>query len=197
MPITTDPWATDTSANTPLKILTRALHKHAGWFLTEGIILILLGFAAIMGPLLAGIVITVVLGWLLVMAGVVGLVASLRTKAAPGFVWSLLSALWAVMVGAYLLWRPAQGLATLTYVMTAFFLIDGIFMIVLGIAHRRELSGRWEWMLFNGVLDIILAGLIILGLPGSLAWALGLLVGVDLIFGGLSLIMMALHARGS
>jgi uncharacterized membrane protein HdeD (DUF308 family) len=70
-------------------------------------------------------------------------------------------------------------------------------MIILSIAHRRELSGKWEWMMFNGILDLILAGIIISGLPGTLVWALGLLVGIDMIFGGGSLIAMALDARKS
>jgi uncharacterized membrane protein HdeD (DUF308 family) len=68
-------------------------------------------------------------------------------------------------------------------------------MIILAIAHRRELSSKWEWILVNGVIDLILAGIIISGLPGTLVWALGLLVGIDMVFGGASLITIALEAR--
>jgi uncharacterized membrane protein HdeD (DUF308 family) len=97
--------------------------------------------------------------------------------------------------GLVLLWDPLRGLATLTFVLIAFFIIDGILMIVMAIAHRRELSGRWEWMMFNGVMDLVLAAIVISGLPGTIAWALGLLVGIDMIFGGAALIAMALDAR--
>jgi hypothetical protein len=76
-----------------------------------------------------------------------------------------------------------------------YFIVDGILMIILAIAHRRELSGKWEWILVNRVLDLILAGIIISGLPGTLFWALGLLVGIDMVFGGASLIAVALEAR--
>jgi len=100
-----------------------------------------------------------------------------------------------LLAGIVLLWNPWQGLATLTYVLVAFFLIDGILVIVLALEHRRELSGRWEWMMIGGVMDLVLALIIISGLPGSLAWALGLLVGIDLVWGGMSLIAMALSAR--
>jgi uncharacterized membrane protein HdeD (DUF308 family) len=175
--------------------VARLIHDHWGMFLTEGIILTLLGLGAIIVPMLAGLAVTVFLGWLFLLAGVVGLIATFRARQAPGFPWSLLSALVALIAGAALLWSPLQGLVTLTFVLTAFFIIDGILMIVLGIAHRRELSGRWEWLLVNGVLDLVMAAIVIAGLPGTLAWVLGLLVGIDLVFGGFALIAMALDAR--
>jgi uncharacterized membrane protein HdeD (DUF308 family) len=184
------------SANPALRTaMTRSIHDHWGLFLTEGIILSLLGLAAIILPPVAGLVATVLLGWLFLIAGIVGLVATLRARQAPGFGWSLLSALVAVIAGGALLWNPLQGLVTLTFVLTAFFVVDGILIIALAIAHRRELSGKWEWMMLNGVVDLVLAAIIISGLPGTITWALGLLVGIDMMFGGASLIAMALEAR--
>jgi uncharacterized membrane protein HdeD (DUF308 family) len=175
--------------------MTQTMHDHSGLFLAEGIVLCVLGLAAIIVPPIAGLVATVFLGWLFLIAGIVGLVATLRARQAPGFGWSLLSALVAVIAGATLLWSPLQGLVTLTYVLIAFFIVDGILIIVLAIAHRRELTGKWEWMMVNGVIDLLLAAIVISGLPGTLAWALGLLVGIDMVFGGASLIAMALEAR--
>ena len=175
--------------------LTRAMHDHWRSFLAEGIILSVLGIAAIVVPPLAGLVATIVLGWLFVMAGIVGLLFTLRARGAPGFGWSLLSALAALLVGAVLLWNPLRGLITLTYVLVAFFIFDGIVIIILAITHRRELTAKWEWMLVNGIIDLVLAGIVISGMPGTLAWALGLIVGIDLLFGGASLIAMALEAR--
>lgn len=176
-------------------LLTRAMHEHWGVFLAEGIILALLGLAAIAVPPIAGLATTVFLGWLFLIAGILGLLATFRARQAPGFGWSLLSALAALIAGGILLWNPLQGLITLTYVLIAFFIVDGIFMIILAIAHRSELSGKWEWIMVNGIIDLILAGIIISGLPGTLVWALGLLVGIDLVFGGVTLIAMALAAR--
>src|SRR5579875_552532 len=181
-------------ANAPAD-LTRAIHDHWKVFLAEGIILTLLGFAAILVPPIAGLAATVFLGCLFLIAGLLGLLTTFRARGSPGFAWSLLSAIAAVIAGAILLWNPFQGLATLTYVLTGFFIADGIFVIILAAAHRRELSGKWEWMMVNGIIDLILAGIIIAGLPGTLIWALGLLAGIDLVFGGASLIAMALDAR--
>jgi uncharacterized membrane protein HdeD (DUF308 family) len=173
----------------------KSVHDHWGTFLAEGIILAILGLAAITIPPLAGLAATIILGWVLLIGGVVGLVSTFRARQAPGFWWSLLSALIALLAGAVLLWNPLQGLATLTFVLIAFFIVDGILIIVLAIEHQRELSGRWEWMLLGGIMDLVLAAIIISGLPGTLAWALGLLVGIDLVFGGFSLVAMALSAR--
>ena len=171
------------------------MHDHWRLFLAEGIILSLLGLAAMILPALAGLVATIFLGWLFLIAGIVGLLFTFRARQAPGFGWALLSALVALLAGALLLWNPFQGLVTLTYVLVAFFIFDGVLMIVLAHSHRRELSRRWEWLLVNGIIDLILAGIVISGMPGTLVWALGLIVGIDMIFGGTSLIAMALEAR--
>ena len=173
----------------------KAIHDHWRMFLIEGIILLVLGAAAIAVPPMAGLAVTIVVGWLFLIGGVVGLVATFSARGAPGFGWALLSAIVALLAGAVLLWNPFAGVATLTYVLIFFFALDGILNIVMAIQHRRELSGRWEWMLIGGIMDLVIAAIIIAGLPGTLAWALGLLVGIDLLFGGASLIAMAMAAR--
>ncbi len=175
--------------------LKRALHDHWRMFLFEGVVLLILGAAAIAVPPLAGVATTIVLGWLFLAGGIVGAVTTFGSRHAPGFFWSLLSAVLAIVVGAVLLWNPLTGLVTLTYVLIAYFVAEGVFSMAFAIAHRRELMGRWEWMMFNGIMDIVLAAIIIAGLPGTLAWALGLLVGIDLILGGAALIAMALAVR--
>jgi uncharacterized membrane protein HdeD (DUF308 family) len=171
------------------------MHEHWTLFLAEGIVLSLLGLVAIIVPPLAGLATTVILGWVFVAAGIAGILFTLRARRAPGTGWALLSAVVAIVAGGVLLWSPLQGLVTLTYVLTGFFIIDGIVIVAYAVAHRRELSGKWEWMMVNGVIDLVLAGIILLGLPGTLGWALGLLIGIDLVFGGTSLIAMALGAR--
>jgi uncharacterized membrane protein HdeD (DUF308 family) len=175
--------------------INQSLHQHWRTYLIEGIILLVLGVAAIVVPLVAGLGITIILGWLFLTGGLVGLVATFGARQIPGFWWSLLSALVALLVGLSLLWNPLAGLATLTYVLIAYFVIDGVLSIIHAIEHRREQSSRWEWMIIGGVIDLVLAALILSGLPGAFAWALGLLVGIDLIFAGSSLIAMALAAR--
>ena len=112
---------------------------------------------------------------------------------APGFWWSLLSAVLALGAGLVLLAWPVSGAVSLTLVLIVFFVIEGVASIMLALEHRE--SGRWGWLLASGIVDLVLAGLILVGLPGTAAWALGLLVGINMMFGGASLIAMALHAR--
>ena len=80
-------------------------------------------------------------------------------------------------------------------VLVAFFVIEGVASIMFALDHKRELSGRWGWMLASGIVDLVLARMIFAGLPSTAAWAIGLLVGINMVFGGAALIAMALHAR--
>lgn len=170
---------------------------HANWkaFLIEGILLVILGIAAMVVPPLASLAVTVFLGWMFLISGIAGLVLTFWARQMPGFWWSLISALLAIAVGVILLARPVQGTLTLTIVVGAYFLAEGVTTIMYALEHRRELSQRWGWMLTAGIMDIIVALLIIAGLPGSALWAIGLLVGINLLFGGATLIAVALAAR--
>jgi uncharacterized membrane protein HdeD (DUF308 family) len=173
----------------------RIVREHWKLFLIEGIILVVLGLLAIAVPMVAGLAVTLLFGWLFLISGVVGLVTTFAMRQAPGFWWSLLSAVLGIVVGGWLLVQPELGLVSLTYLLIAFFLIEGIATIMFALDHKRALSGRWGWMLVSGIVDLFLAGVILAGLPGAAAWALGLIVGVNMLFGGASMIGMALAAH--
>jgi len=172
-----------------------SLTDHWVLFLVEGIILLILGTVAILVPVIASVAATIFFGSLLLVSGSVGLIATLRAGRVPGFAWSLLSALVAIAAGIVLLWWPVQGTLSLTVVLIAFLLMDGILTILYALDHRRALTGRWRWMLVSGILDLVLGVMLFVFLPGTALWALGLLIGIDLLFGGWALIFMAAHAR--
>jgi uncharacterized membrane protein HdeD (DUF308 family) len=177
------------------RMFASAVHEHRTLFLVEGIILVILGLAAILVPPLATLAFTIVIGWIFLVSGVVGLFTTFWARQAPGFWWSLISALIGIAAGLVLLFSPLRGTVSLTLVLIAFFVIEGVASIMYAIEHRNQLSGRWAWMLISGVIDLILAAIIFAGLPGTAAWALGLLVGINMVFGGAALIGMALAAR--
>lgn len=172
-----------------------ALRKFSNMFLIEGIVLVVLGILAVAVPQVATIAVTIFLGWLFLISGVVGLATTFMARGMPGFWWALISAVVAIAAGILLVGSPLQGALSLTFVLIAFFLIQGIATVMYAIDHRRELSGRWGFMLFSGLITLALAVMIISGLPGTAEWALGLLVGIDLVFGGFALIAMATAAK--
>lgn len=174
-----------------------ALRDFSRIFLIEGIVLVVLGLAAIILPQFASLAIAILLGWLFLIGGGIGLATTIMARRAPGFWWSLASAIVSIAAGAFLAASPATGTVWLTLILTAFLIADGLLMILFGIEHRRLLSQRWQWFIVNGVIDLLLAAIIILGLPGTALWVLGLIVGIDLLFGGASLIAFALAARSA
>jgi uncharacterized membrane protein HdeD (DUF308 family) len=175
--------------------VTGAIRGHWKFFLAEGIILIILGLAAILVPEIATLAFAIFFGWLLLISGVVGLLSTFKMRPAPGFWWSLLSAVLAIVVGVLLLGWPIRGAISLTLLLIAFFLIEGFASIMFAVEYRRDLPARWGWMVVSGIVDLILAALIFFGLPSSAAWAIGLLLGINMVFGGTTLIVMALDAR--
>jgi len=172
-----------------------AVRRHWVLFLIEGIVLVVLGILALLAPVIASVAATVLFGWLLLLSGVIGLVTTFRVRNAPGFWWSLLSAVIGIVAGVLLLGWPLLGTLSLTAVLIAFLLAEGVVSILYALEHRNALSGRWGWMLASGIIDVGLGVLLAIGLPGTAMWALGLLLGINLIFGGWALIFMALHAR--
>jgi uncharacterized membrane protein HdeD (DUF308 family) len=179
------------------RAIAQSVREHWVLFLVEGIILLILGILAILIPVAASLAVTIILGWLFLVSGIVGLVTTFWARHAPGFWWSLLSAVLAIAAGIVLLAWPVSGTISLTLLLIVFFVIEGVASIMFALEHKKELSGQWGWMLVSGIIDLILAVMIWAGLPSTAAWALGLLVGINMLFGGAALIAMALHARSS
>jgi uncharacterized membrane protein HdeD (DUF308 family) len=177
--------------------LAGAIRRHWGLFLAEGIVLLILGLLAVSAPAIASLATTVFFGWILLISGVVGLITTFRARQVAGFWWSLVSAVIGIVAGLLLLAWPQPGVLSLTAVLIAFLFAEGIVTILYAFEHRGALSGRWGWMLASGIVDVCLGALLFAGFPGTAVWALGLLLGINLLFGGWALILMALHARTS
>jgi uncharacterized membrane protein HdeD (DUF308 family) len=169
---------------------------HDNWilFLAQGVILAALGLLAIGAPLLATIVVVKLTGWLFFIGGIVGLISFFRGRDVPGSVWSFITSALAILAGIYLLRQPFTGMLSLTLVLAAFFIAQGISQIFAALALRRALKS-WGWVLLSGIVDLILAAIILRGWPETSAWVLGLLVGINLLMFGVALIMTAMAAR--
>jgi uncharacterized membrane protein HdeD (DUF308 family) len=187
--------------------VAKSTPDHWVLFLIEGVALVLLGLLAVAVPSIASENVTGIIGWLFLLSGATGLVTTYWARQAPGFIWSLVSALLAVLVGIMLIENKSQDLyggligwplkdaGPLRLILVLFFLVEGGASIMFAIEHRRQFSTRWALLFASGIVDIFLASIIIFGLPGTSAWTLGLLVGVNMIFGGCALFATGLHAR--
>lgn len=158
-----------------------------------GVLLICLGMVAIGSPMIAALAVNVLISWLLLIAGVVHLVVAFHTREAGSLIWRLLVGLAYIGFGVYLIGHPAIGVASLTLVLASLFLIEGIFDIVM--FFRIPTAMRSSWILFDGIVTLVLGLMIYMQWPSSSAWAVGTLVGVSLIFSGVTRVMVALTVR--
>lgn len=168
---------------------------HSGLFTAQGVIMVLLGIAAVIWPQISSLAVSVYVGWLFLLSGVVGLAIMFFAPSAAGFLWSLLTGALALFTGVLLLWHPVAGVVSLTLVLVAFFIAEGVFQVAAAFLYRPAFPESWGWMVVSGIVDLVLAGVIVAGWPGSFSWALGLVVGVNLITSGLAIVMVAAAAR--
>jgi uncharacterized membrane protein HdeD (DUF308 family) len=164
-----------------------------GWFLALGIVLILAGIAAIAFPLVGTIVAKTFLGWLFLIAGIVMIVHAFQAPGWKGFLWELLVGILYAFAGGYLAFFPFTGLITLAIVLAVLFIAEGIVEVIQ--AFRVRPHEGWFWLLLSGVAALAVGLLIAADLPGSAVWALGLLVGINLLFSGWSYVFLALAGR--
>lgn len=164
------------------------VRENRGWFFALGVGFILLGIAAIVLPFAASVVTTLVLGWLMIVGGVFQGFHAIQNRRWAGFAWALLSAVAYVIAGVLLIRYPITGTLTLTLVLAVFFAANGILKIIRSVQHRT--MPRWGWLLFDGILSVVLGVLIASRWPSTAAWALGLMVGIDLLFSGSSMLMI-------
>lgn len=179
------------------QVLTQELREHWVLFLIEGIVLVILGVLAILVPMIATISVAIVIGWLILISGVVGLVTTSMARDVPGFWWSVVSGLVCVVAGIMLLGGPILAEVSLTLLLVVFFTIEGMAWSIYAMQYKKELSGPWTWMLMSGIVDLILAFMFWCRLPGTAVWAFGPLVGISMLFGGASMIAMAVHAHAA
>jgi uncharacterized membrane protein HdeD (DUF308 family) len=172
--------------------MTDAIHKSSpGWTMFQGILLIVLGALAIAFPLFGTIVVEQLFAALLLIAGGYALAASLGRKGSST-VSRVISGLWAVLTlvtGLLLLFKIGAGVLTLTILLAAYFAAQGIVTVIA--AFRFSGTGTMWLMLLSGVVSLVLAWMIFSGFPGSAAWMLGLLFGINLIFTGFYFLSMS------
>ena len=184
-------------ANTPGGVvaeeLLKVLSPDWGWILAGGIIAILVGIAAIAVPYAATVGITIFIGAFLLAEGIVEIVRAFRHTKLKGWWWWALMGLLYALAGAILLFRPFEGAAALTLVLAIVFIVKGISALIMSFTVRP--LPNWGWLAVSGVASLVVGILLAAGWPSTAIWAIGLLVGIDLIFSGWSLVFLAFAAK--
>ncbi|MGD8559993.1 MAG: HdeD family acid-resistance protein [Gammaproteobacteria bacterium] len=173
--------------------ITEEIRGQWKWLFAGGIISVVLGLLAIIFPMVASVTISIFLGWILVIAGVAQSAHAFRVNKWKGFLLTMLGGIVAIVIGALMLLYPAGGVAALTLFVAGFLLASGVIRSVA--AFQIKPNDLWGWLLSSGILAIILGLLVIFQFPFSAAWFIGLLVGLDLLFAGIWLMMVAWTAR--
>ena len=164
-------------------------HTHRrGWCIAWGALLIAIGILALLMPEVAALATVLTLAWLLIFAGIVELVHAFQTRRRTGFGWKLVAGIITLVLGICVLLFPIAGIATLALWIGAFIFVGGIVRLIL--AFRVRPAKGWGWVLFDGILSIVIGGLIAWGWPGSSIAFIGLLTGFWLLFSGFWRIML-------
>jgi uncharacterized membrane protein HdeD (DUF308 family) len=174
--------------------LQRHLRDHWKSYAIEGVIAIVVGILAILAPFAAALATTLFIGWVLVIGGILGIISAVRAYAAPGFWANLALAVISTLLGLSFVIFPLHGAITLTWVLAIFLVLSGFMNFAIARAFRSS-TGRFWLVVLSGLIDIILALILVFSLPLSAIWAIGLLVGISFLTSGFSLLFAALDAR--
>lgn len=170
-----------------------AIKKASGWFIAIAVLFILLGMFAIAEPFVAGLGVTLLVGWLLVFGGVAHFIAAFKGGGAKHVIMQVLVGLVYLIGGGYFLTHTIMGVSTLTLLLATVILVEGVLEFV-AYFRLRGTEGS-AWLLVNGIVTVLLGGLIWFHWPSSTVWAIGTLVGVNLLMTGFSRLMLGLAAR--
>ena len=169
------------------------VYRSGGWSILIGILLILAGLAAICLPVLAGVAVSIAVGWLLLIAGIIHLAFGWQTRSAGAVIWKILVGLAYLFAAFYILDHPGRGLLTLTLVLAFYLFFEGIFEAVI-YSQLRRFRGS-GWFLLDAIVTIILGIMIFMSWPVSSVWAVGTLIGISILFSGISRLSYALMGR--
>lgn len=178
---------------TYLGLTQGALERNWGWFVLMGALTLVAGLAAVVLPHIAALAVNLLLGAVLVIHGVLQGFHAFHMRGLKGFAWQALGALAAIVVGVLLIGYPIAGLVSLTLVVAAFLVVAGGLKIGMGV--RLKPVRGWGWLVTNGALVAVLGALILVQWPEVSSWVLGLLVGIDMAFSGMWLILIGLSGR--
>ena len=171
------------------------IKRATGWSIALAILMIIAGIIAMLEPGMAGVVITLVVGWSAIFNGAVQIVFAFRTHGGWHIALEVVLGIIYIIAGIFLLLAPVGGLVALTLVLASILLVYGIFAIILGFRMRPRFG--WGWVLFDGIITLLLGVLIWVHWPSSSLWVVGTLFGISIFISGITRLMVSLAVRGA
>ena len=175
--------------------MRETVKRYSLWYLLEGVLLVIAGVLALVYPYIASVTLVFLLGWILVISGVLQGIGLIGAKDVPHFWLQLVSAVLAILIGVLLLRNPDAGLLIMTVLLIVFFVVEGISKIVFALNIRPFMG--WTWVLLSGVIGLLLGAYLWANMPLSSEWVLGVLLGIQLIVEGAALAYLAWKVRSS
>jgi uncharacterized membrane protein HdeD (DUF308 family) len=185
--------ANSVTVSTTTNAITGDVRKAATWSIVLSVLMIASGALAMLSPALAGVAVTVLFGWLLILSGLLHVAYAWRAGRAGAIVWEILLGVLYGGIGVYMLAHPLVGLESLTLALAFYLVLEGVLEFVLSF-QLRPLPGS-GWLLFDGIVTLILAAMIGSAWPISSVWAIGTLVGVSMVSSGITRLMISIAVR--
>jgi uncharacterized membrane protein HdeD (DUF308 family) len=179
----------DAAAAVLREAMRETVKRYSWWYLIQGILLIVAGVLAILSPIIASVAIVSLLGWVLIISGVLQAVGLIGASNVPHFWLQLISAVLAILIGVLLLRSPESGLLVMTMLLIVYFMVEGIAKVIFALTIRP--FPNWGWVLGSGLVGIVLAFVLWANMPLSADWVLGLMLGVLLVSEGAALTYLA------
>lgn len=183
----------DLAAEVFREAMRETVKRYSLWYLIEGVLLVIAGVLAIIYPVLSSGAVVVLLGWLLIISGLLQGLSLLGARQVPHFWLQLISVILAILIGLLFLRDPTQGLMTLALLLIIFFMMEGISKVVFALTIRP--FPNWGWVLASGLVGILLALILWASLPVTAVWLIGFLLGINLISIGAAIGYLAWNVR--
>ncbi|MEX0744577.1 MAG: HdeD family acid-resistance protein [Phycisphaeraceae bacterium] len=185
----------DAAAAAMREAMRETVKKYSLWYLLQGVLMIVAGILALVYPLVASVAMVFLLGWILIISGVLQGIGLIGARDVPHYWLSLISAVLAIVIGLLLLRQPDSGLLLMTVLLIVYFMVEGISKVIFALTIRP--FPNWGWVLASGIVGIVLAVYLWANMPVSSEWVLGVLLGILLISEGVALAYLAWKVRDS
>jgi uncharacterized membrane protein HdeD (DUF308 family) len=183
----------DEAAAALREAMRETVRRYSLWYLIQGVLLVVAGVLALVYPLIASVAIIFLLGWILIISGVLQGIGLIGASNVPHYWLQLISAVLAILIGVLLLRSPDSGLLIMTVLLIVYFMVEGIAKVIFALTIRP--FPNWGWVLGSGLVGILLALILWANMPLTAEWVLGLMLGVLLVCEGAALTYLAWRVR--